>query len=129
MSWNDANKLWQILEIALADLATCEADDAYEIDMNDWVRRNGKCKVCLAGACMVQTLHTDSFVSMSMADSNKLSALNNLRKGDVNWALFHLSGTYQCVGLDRFIPKYEKSHHRWWASMNLLLADLKEANV
>ena len=51
-----------LIRLALADLRACEADDRYEVDMDEWhgpaTDDRGKevCKVSLAGAVMAQTL-------------------------------------------------------------------------
>ena len=54
----DANlpsKLSDVILIALEDLEKAEKSKEYEIDMDDWYKPNGVCKVCFAGAVMAQS--------------------------------------------------------------------------
>ena len=60
----------ELVRWALNDLAACEADPGYEIDMGEWhtsraYEDHSVCQVCLAGAVMAQTLDVAYDVSLS----------------------------------------------------------------
>lgn len=125
------NKLHELLEVALADLAACERDEHYEIDMCDWVnRKEDECFVCLAGACMVRTLHQEEFYRLSSNDQAKMRALNFLRRGEVTFAMHKICIVPDKVVVrDRDVTNYHQDRNQWWADMHQLLAELKEANL
>lgn len=93
-----AKRLWQLLELALADLAAAEKMPNMCVDMYAWVRRHHdkKCSVCLAGAVMMFELPVVMYDARSESNAypsqyepvvyNRLHALNSLRTGDIEAA-------------------------------------------
>jgi len=77
-----------LLTLALDDLAKCDADLRYIVDMGSWHEpdRQGRCAVCLAGAVMAKSLgypHSSLFPSSFSGSLRcKMEALNCLRKGE-----------------------------------------------
>lgn len=82
-----------LIRLALKDLEKCERSRKYKIDMDYWYKPNGKCKVCLAGSVMAQTMQIKSKVEIEPcfldddSDRLKLEALNNFRVGYPRYAL------------------------------------------
>lgn len=82
----------ELIRVALKDLRRAERQKKkYVIDMDVWHEPNGKCAVCLAGACMTRVLPPDvdyvfGGVTFSEATSRSIRALNCLRCGDVEGA-------------------------------------------
>ena len=110
------DKLSDLLQVGLNDLAKCEADERYHIDMNVWhsvqerlpppeqcttmmVEPVERCVVCMAGSVMGQSLGIPADISVMPQDMTvevgpenaaKLAALDALRMGLVSSALGHL---------------------------------------
>ena len=93
-------KLSSLIRLALDDLAKCEADDDYVVDMDVYHEpspNEGTCRVCLAGSVMAQTLDTPRDVDrvpvwyLDSRDMRRwgtaLSALNRARLGDLLGAI------------------------------------------
>lgn len=88
-----------LIKLALSDLAACENDAAYEIDMSYWHRpktrgipfitRKTTCQVCLAGSVMAQSLHCDVTLEVDALEFNdpdtviRLLALDHFRIGSL----------------------------------------------
>ena len=90
------NKLYKLLNIALKDIALCDNDDYYNVNMGFWHDASNtipSCNVCLAGSIMAQTLKTNKYESVVPESFNadtekKLYALNDIRT-------LHLRMAYQ----------------------------------
>jgi len=98
---HNATKLYQLLELAINDAEALQNDPRYKLDMGAWhdgthpKNVDNACHVCMAGAVMARQLNatiTDN-VTPSCYDvdiDNKLSAINQLRRGNVYIAYQHL---------------------------------------
>ena len=90
-----------LIRLALDDLAKCEQDPRYTINMCAWhfPHGDGNCSVCLAGAVMAQHLNISvqeerfpsSFDDFEL--NRKLRALNAFRAGWITGGLDHLGIT------------------------------------
>ena len=128
-----------MIRAALADLALCEADEVYRIDMDHWHQPNhedGLCEVCFAGAVMAKSLGADNAVQMDPGSYEgypdttiKLFTLNRLREGDLARAFINLRkvGEFHASGLPATvsITLYEESPLHFRVDM-LALADRLE---
>lgn len=89
------DNLSDLLELSVQDAVQCYNSPDYKLDMGTWVRPNGACKVCMAGAVMVQTGNwtggvvddpSDEFKSEddfdSISDAQRYYAINDMRDGD-----------------------------------------------
>src|SRR5690606_229892 len=94
-------KLHELLELALDDLAKCERQpDKFRIDMKSWLDRDGEiCMVCLAGAVMAQRLLGGNLPCESRdpwyfdaETHDRLKALDRLRSGEVAYAYEWVNG-------------------------------------
>jgi hypothetical protein len=102
----------ELLEVALHDLELVEQNPLYEIDMSKWhsagqtskrfengivVETNTPCEVCLAGSVLAMSLEIprDTYVDpCDLGDQvlhNKLLAIDQLRRGEIDEALDRLS--------------------------------------
>lgn len=122
----------ELIRLALNDLAKCEANPKYKIDMRVWHHsRNGTCSVCLAGSVMAQTLNTSDFVTLVPSDfreeRNKLAGLNEFRCGFIILGLV-------CLGFhkpewkhkpDREITPYDEDPVAFVVDMHQLADDLE----
>lgn len=135
------DKLHELLELALDDLAKCESQpDKFRIDMDDWLYRDGEiCAVCLAGATMAQRLLGGNLPyegrtpwGFDNETGNLLKALDKLRRGYVAEAYELVNGRPapdDVCELVRKVPHYHESREAWWDAMRQLLADLRSANI
>ena len=122
-----------LLELALKDLLKAEQDENLEIDMQYWhFPREGKCLVCLAGACLHYEYNLNpnqSFIRLEIPNSVnvKLSALNILRLGKVHTALRLLGRDTKVNGI---IPtQYNENRNLFIQQMEELVVKLrKEGN-
>lgn len=85
----------QLIRVALRDLEKCERSRLYHVDMLDWHRPNGHCRVCLAGAVMAKSLGVPHNIKISPFDfegevMQKLRALNFFRCGFYDEAFYVL---------------------------------------
>lgn len=92
MSTKLPNKLSDLIDLALGDLEAVEQDKRYKVDMNNWHRPNGECKVCFAGSVIAHSLgarRTREIKPESFEAHTKvrLYALDYIRKGIVCCAL------------------------------------------
>ena len=140
------DKLWKVVEIALADLKKAEASPEYSVDMSVWHQPNGACKVCLAGSVMAFTLGVP--IDRRVGDANRmgkwenpLRALDYFRLGNFqsayekmygeypgtmnNAALWGIGAMWKAMGC----PFYDNKKRKWWLYANASLAILKGANV
>lgn len=126
-------KLWKLLAMALDDLAACERSSKFEINMATFIKENGKCQVCLAGACLVRhgVTQKDFYDNDNDEDTEiqrRAYALDELRTGHVECALESI-GSDARNDLNRKIIDYHISRRLWWIQMRLLLKDLRAANI
>ncbi len=121
----------ELIRLALRDLAACEADPRFDIDMSDWKQYDGVgdvCHVCLAGSVMVQSLDSDRTVSgTSPFDidpewKQRLYALENFRTGRVNDGLRNLCLE---VAPDREVTRYEKDSAAFRQEMEQMADELE----
>ena len=83
--------LSDLLELSVQDAVRCDMSPKYTLDMGSWVRPNGACKVCMAGAVMVQTgawtggevrdPHENFESRSDTSDSQRYYAINCMREG------------------------------------------------
>lgn len=127
-----------LIRLALADLRKCEADPAYEIDMDAYHQpEHGKCVVCLAGAVMACDLDVSRFrvfapASFERSIAMKLIALNQFRTGDVTCGLNVLKlpdNTIAPPNLDRCVTPYDVDQEMFYMDMAKLADDLEKAGL
>ena len=90
--FEDATLPSEVIMHALADLSSCEADPAYEVNMGTWhepdfISRN-TCFVCVAGAVIAKSYHTNPRTPKNPDDfseqvKEKFFALECFRRGDI----------------------------------------------
>ena len=122
----------ELIRLALADLALCAADPNYRIDMGEWHKpEHGVCQVCLAGAVMAKSLNAPRAVELYSSDfpenRQKITALNDLRTGDVSMAFesLGLDSSNLDLPLDRVITPYDDDPGAFMADMRALADDLE----
>lgn len=79
----------RLIELALSDLESVEADSRYAVNMERWHEpmEDGICRVCLAGAVMARTLQIEPRERITMndfwpvEDRTRLLALDSARTG------------------------------------------------
>jgi hypothetical protein len=111
------DKLSDLIGVALRDLSSCQADPEYEIDMSTWHRpeSNGSvCRICLAGSVMARSLgaRRDSRLNPAEYDVDtkcKLMALDSMRSGDVQSALFMLG---------QYAPYHDPQWIEFWSRLD-----------
>lgn len=137
-------KLSDLLELALNDLASVEADPLYLVEMNMWHQPlirvtpdDPACGVCLAGSVLARTLEVPIDVisdgrEQSDYDNRRLDALDYLRVGNVPEAI-DVAGLRWSTGRDRVKGRYVTPYHQnravWWRDMRTILDDLRTANL
>lgn len=125
----------ELIRLALADLAQCAADPNYRIDMGEWHKpRHGVCHVCLAGAVLAKSLNVPGAAELYPKDfpenSKKITALNDLRQGDVCRALDALDldlSNWGDTTPARDITQYHRDPGAFMADMRQLADDLEAA--
>lgn len=92
-----------LLRLALNDLEKCELDPRYRINMNFWhvPKQGAPCVICLAGSILAKTINLpinqecsvwdEEDQSITKDNKNKLSAVNQLRLGNIGIALAKLN--------------------------------------
>lgn len=137
------NKPSELITVALDDLRRCEEDARYAINM--WAtwhapsfQNDGSatdvCYVCMAGAVMAQTLgeDIDTNIFPSSYDTglqNKLSAIDELRCGNISLALMSLELSPSAIP-DRDIVSYrEETVDQFHKQMHAFAQDLKEVGL
>lgn len=123
----------ELIRLALSDLAKCEADPRYMIEMGTWHEPKGKvCHVCLAGSVMAQTMGTFSDSGTSPCwhahEETQLIALDSLRTGDVSLAFDDLNLGEPPIE-NREITPYEEDSDAFRVEMEELANDLKKAGL
>ena len=141
MKFQDATKLSDILELAIADLHKIEENEDYDINMGVW-HSGGKwgdasglykCEVCLAGAVMANSLgatHGRCAEPYSFDDKEKkkLFAVNDARMGFITCALANVgvaSHIHKDKFPDRAITPHNISPEGFYLDMEKLIADLR----
>lgn len=127
-------KLSQLLAIGLRDLRKQERAPKSEVDMAEWLTKNGKCVACVAGSVLrfslgVKPKHRMILSECVPEDSREyrlMRTLNYLRSGWIENASYAMGVPLSIVS-DREVPKYDGPNGEWWAAMRKLLADLKAA--
>ena len=136
----------ELIRVALADLAKCELDPRYRINMGTWHKptdtEEAECMVCLAGAVMAKSLgapmsmkYTPSVYAPDDVSTQKLYALDLFRTGEVIAACERLEscGAIDSADLARLdisderMSHYEAHEEAFKREMEGLAADL-EAN-
>ena len=122
-----------LLFSALEDLAKCEGDPNYRVDMRVWHRMNfGVCAVCLGGAVMAKSLGADIYDLLDLEDFNQdtrnaFEALDCFRTGDVCGGLVSLGYYVDIDGSRRLVNPYsEADSNPFFDSMMLIHAELLE---
>jgi hypothetical protein len=129
-------KMSDLIDVALEDLAKVEASEKYIVEMGTWHEPGEPmeaCEVCFAGGVMAMSLNADPEDLLSPDDfkldiANKLSALNELRMGDTQCAALEL-------GIDhgefpfRNITHYSDDPAGFVADTKQLAVDLREAGL
>lgn len=125
-----------LIRTALADLAKCEADPRYSIDMGKWHVPNGShCAVCLAGAVMAQSLGAKWAASLAPYNFGReqpaLRSLDMFITGWVREALDELDIELPAgIREDRLIAPYDREQPAaFHADMNTLANDLEGAGL
>lgn len=125
-----ADKLWRLLEIALADLTIIEQTPGYAVDMRYYIRQDNVCHVCLAGACLIQHGLVSSFMDIA-PDYNvrrRCEAIDWLRQGRVGIAS-RCFGSNEPLDKDRVVTGYYDCRELWLRDMKALLEELKACNI
>ncbi len=133
------DKASDLLELAMANLEECEADDRYIIEMDVWHAPGGNggcCGVCLAGAVMAMTLHARDDHNLmphnfgNDATEKKLRALEKLRIGEIADALDLLEEVHCYNHSDYFaVTKYIDGSENFKACMYALIAQLRKEDL
>ena len=149
-------RLGALLEVGLGDLRACEASGGYRVEMRRWHEpaRDGRCRVCLAGAVMARSLGVPRDVMASAQGRHgpggewmdgcgeawddrtrgQLLALDRVHTGRVDAALAALAvGAWERgpppAGLDREVPEYGTDRAGWHEAMEGLQQALKERGL
>ena len=88
------DKLSALIRVAVEDCKKAEKDPKYTVDMNLWhcllnVGEDKSCHVCMAGAVMAMSLHSDPTHNIAPSDfregdiGDKLDALDSVRLGNL----------------------------------------------
>jgi hypothetical protein len=136
------NKLSELAQMALDDVLAVERlPNQFVVDMGEFIVESGNlCRVCAAGAVMVQRLGaTTNSTTNDFGPHNKwaLWAIDKLRMGYVGWALQILKGDERVAwrredtdhALDRDVPEYSTDSGEWHVAMRSLIADLQKAGL
>lgn len=125
--------LWELLDVALADLRAVEADDRYAVSMGFWhAPIDGTCVVCAAGAVMAESLGVSPGRSVlpeyfDDITAKKLCVINSLRMGHVEYAAERLGVPTSIKS--RSVAHYVIDRDQFYADMTKLRDDLKAAGV
>jgi hypothetical protein len=130
------NKLSDLLELALKDLATVARSKRYVIDMGDWhYPKDGKCYVCLAGAVLACSGADPNFELFPNSSGNreKLLALDLLRTGNIFQAAYYVdkSINLDLINMPRYVEvcPYIFDKKKWRTDMRKIVKLLKERNL
>jgi len=135
------DKLSDLMQLALDDLAKVEQDPQYRVNMGDWhngttVAYGNACVVCFAGAVMAKTLGVPSerFVTPARFDEDtrrKLYALDKAREGYVGMALARLGKRDDVCNVDmrRYVVEYAHDPKAWRDDMNQIIKHLREKGL
>jgi hypothetical protein len=135
------NKPSELIRLALKDLRSIEAKpDLYNINMSEAYHKQlaryhparGKCSVCAAGAVMAETLKIDPEIEVvpdnfDKDTRHKLSAINELRLGDIRFAVeTHLGLPYPSdipsyINIPSYEREYPEKFHTAWEELATML--------
>lgn len=85
------DNLSDLLELSVNDAVACDRSRKYALSMGHWHKPNGVCKVCMAGAVMVQTKgyrggieveDPSEMDDIDTDDGERYLAINNMREGE-----------------------------------------------
>ena len=128
-------KASDLIELALADLAKCEKDSHYNIDMGRFhVPTTSKCLVCFAGAVMAKSLGVSRKESCHPTffeewNERRLSALDWFRCGAVVEALRTMGVAVHehLLALEfKDVCNYEEDREKWREDMVSLAKELRD---
>jgi hypothetical protein len=128
-------KLSACVKLALEDLAKVERSKRYEVHMgyfhepDTFEFGNDKCVVCFAGAVMAKSLGTSPdrcVVPDSFDDYNqvRLKALDELRSGDVEYALGYMGIRIKNTYVP--IPRYDEDRKGFKRGMRKVIKVLED---
>ena len=139
-----------LIKLALSDLAACENDPRYDIDMSYWHRphtrgipfitRKTTCEVCLAGSVMAQTLQCNIDLEVGALDFNsedtviRLLALDHFRIGSIRMGIKRMCSAEDFEKLPSSmyhmpIKQYYISPVAWLATMHEFVEKLEEVGL
>jgi len=131
------NKPSELILLALGDLKKVERSKKYEVNMSQWHKPNGACKVCLAGSVIAMTLGadpTDNYLDGDLGFNRdtvkKIYALNGFRSGDIDYGLNEINKSVK-----KGIPKkmevipYEKNATQFKNDMRKMAKLLKSKGL
>ncbi len=136
----------ELLTVALDDLKKVERSTRYIVDMDFWheptkINHAQKCIVCLAGAAIAKTLNRDATQNISpgnmekavpnlcgdtVADSDKIWALDKLRTVHIKRALYALGYTADLPFENRVITPYNEDRKQFKRDLRKLARDLMD---
>jgi len=136
-AFDKAEKLSEILEIALVDFLQVVEDPRFEINMNDWVWDEANiCHVCLAGAVLQRKnavfLSDIGYMGPSddLPNSVKYRAIDTLRQGRLADAYFSLTWNEPPMSLPQIdVPEFEDEPENFLNHMHQIVFELKEAGL
>ncbi len=146
----------ELIRVALGDLKKVERQKKkFKIDMDTWVKPNGKCSVCMAGSVMVGTLKMDiesakrGVVEQERDDEysesfspetgflpaffdrerKALEAINCFRTGDLSYGFAKIDIKWPAQFVTNIdVPAYSpRNPKKFHAAMNELADKLEEA--
>lgn len=133
------DKLSNLLELALADLAKVEADKRYVVNMDLWhIPTYGGdiypalCRVCLAGAVIAGSLggnirkHLVPY-NFDEKTKSKLFAIDCLRSGMIDTAIYYMKQKRpKSMPNNIKVADYKSSPLQWLSNMLFIIALLRE---
>lgn len=135
-----------LIRLALSDLAKCEADPKYIVDMCFWYAPYvSDCRVCLAGAVMAHSLadvtqkviekngeqgdESQEIFPQDFNEQGKLAALNYFRVGSIEEGLRAMRIFSDPPFVSHDIVSYDIDPEQFRADMHLLADDLERAGL
>lgn len=129
------DKASDLLELALNDLEACEQDkENYQVTMSQWHTGEDICRVCLAGSVIAKSLNIPKWLKTNpdkfdRGIRRKLKALDALRLGDIESALYLLKGSFPEYMVETFyMPLYCESALLFKSNLRNIIEYLRENN-